>query len=79
MLTSVFGRHDEIKVSSDSVAGVLRSFDSYDAAASEAGLSRIYGGVHTRYDHEAGLQLGQEVARFVLSESGSPGFGFLGT
>ena len=40
-------------------------------AASEAGLSRIYGGVHTRIDHEAGIKLGHDVARFVLKEDGS--------
>jgi hypothetical protein len=35
--------------------------DSYSAAATEAGLSRIYGGVHTRFDHDAGLRLGHDV------------------
>ncbi len=59
--------------------GVVRAFDGYNAAASEAGLSRIYGGVHTRVDHEAGLTLGHEVAGVVVSEAGSPGFGLSGT
>jgi membrane-associated phospholipid phosphatase len=79
VLTAFFGSHDQIKVTSDALPGVVRSFDSYGAAASEAGLSRIFGGVHTRYDHEAGLQLGRDVASFVLSESRSPGFGLIGT
>jgi hypothetical protein len=46
---------------------------------SKPGLSRIYGGVHTRIDHDAGLRLGQEVAGFVLAEAGSPGFGLRGS
>jgi membrane-associated phospholipid phosphatase len=79
VLTSYFGKHDKIKVTSDALPGVVRSFDSYDAAASEAGLSRIFGGVHFRFDHVAGAQLGSSVAHFVLSESRSPGFGLIGT
>jgi hypothetical protein len=47
----------------------------YGAVATEAGLSRIYGGVHTRIDHEAGLELGHDVAAFVLDEAASSGFG----
>jgi hypothetical protein len=79
VLTSFFGKHDKIKVTSDALPGVVRSFDSYDAAAGEAGLSRIFGGVHFRFDHVAGAQLGSSVAHFVLSESRSPGFGLIGT
>jgi membrane-associated phospholipid phosphatase len=75
VLSSVFGAHDRIAVTSDVLPGMVRAFDSYSAAATEAGLSRIYGGVHTRIDHEAGLRLGQEVAGFVLAKAGSPGFG----
>ncbi len=79
ILGSFFGDHDRIRVTSDVMPGVVRTFDSYSAAASEAGLSRIYGGVHTRIDHEAGLRLGHEVAGFVVSEANSPGFGLSGT
>ena len=42
--------------------GVVRTFASYTAVASEAGLSRIYAGVHTRVDHDAGVVLGGDVA-----------------
>jgi membrane-associated phospholipid phosphatase len=79
VLASVFGDHDRISVTSDVLPGVVRSFDTYSAAAREAGLSRIYGGVHTRIDHVAGIELGNDVASFVLRESRSSGFGFIGT
>jgi membrane-associated phospholipid phosphatase len=79
VLSSVFGAHDRITVTSDVLPGVVRTFDSYSAAATEAGLSRIYGGVHTRLDHDSGLRLGQEVAGFVLVQAGSPGFGLRGS
>jgi hypothetical protein len=79
VLASFFGDHDRIMVTSDVLPGVTRSFNSYSAAASEAGLSRIYGGVHTRIDHEAGLKQGHDVARFVLDDAGSSGFGLGGS
>jgi len=38
------------------------------AAATEAGLSRIAAGVHTRTDHDAGTRLGRRVATYVLRQ-----------
>jgi membrane-associated phospholipid phosphatase len=76
VLASFFGDSGRLSVTSDVLPGVVRTFDSYSAAATEAGLSRIYGGVHTRLDHVAGLELGHDVAAFVLSASRTPGFGF---
>jgi membrane-associated phospholipid phosphatase len=58
VLTHVFGAHDALKVTSNVVPGIVRIFDNFDAAATEAGISRIYGGVHTRLDHVAGLTIG---------------------
>jgi hypothetical protein len=79
VLARFYGDHDRISVTSDVLPGVVRNFESYSAAATEAGLSRIYGGVHTRVDHVAGARLGSDVAGFVLGESRSSGFGFIGT
>jgi hypothetical protein len=44
--------------------GVARHFQSFEDIAVEAGLSRMFAGVHSRLDHEAGRRLGA-VARFV--------------
>jgi len=38
-----------------------------DALADEAALSRIYGGIHYRFDGEAGLALGRTVAAWALA------------
>jgi membrane-associated phospholipid phosphatase len=46
--------------------GVTRTFGSFQAAANEAGLSRIWAGQHTRLDHQAGERLGGQVAAFDL-------------
>lgn len=56
-------------VSSPTLPGVTRSFASFDDAAAEAGLSRIYAGVHTRLDHTSGLTLGSHVARYTLGNA----------
>jgi hypothetical protein len=66
VLASFFGDQQLFGVTSPALPGVTRSFDSFSAAANEAGLSRIYAGVHTRLDHVAGLTLGHDVANFVL-------------
>jgi membrane-associated phospholipid phosphatase len=75
VLSAFFGNRDRIRVTSDGLPGAVRTFDSYEAAATEAGLSRIFAGQHTRIDHEAGLELGNDVAHFVLHASSSTHFG----
>lgn len=66
--------HDQTKfdVTSESLSGVTRHFDSFGDAAEEAGLSRIYAGQHFRFDHLAGQQLGRRVAVFVVFTSLHP-------
>jgi hypothetical protein len=36
--------------------------------ADEAALSRVYGGIHYRFDGEAGLALGRRIARFAIEQ-----------
>jgi hypothetical protein len=52
--------------STGSLPGVTRSYTSFDAAAQEAGMSRIYGGIHYTFDNTAGLTLGQQVGNWTL-------------
>jgi hypothetical protein len=70
VLAAFFGDRDRIQVTSPALPGVVRSFDRYSDVATEAGLSRIFAGQHTRIDDVAGQQLGRDVARFVLGTSG---------
>jgi hypothetical protein len=67
VLTSVYGSHQAVAITSAADPGVTRSFSSLSAAADEAGLSRIWAGQHTRIDHRAGQQLGRQVAGAVLA------------
>jgi membrane-associated phospholipid phosphatase len=65
VLARLLGDHHPVTVTSEALPGVQRSFHTLSAVVQEAGLSRIYAGVHTRLDHVAGLRLGAEVARAV--------------
>jgi hypothetical protein len=71
VLSRYFGDHTAVTVTSELLPGVSRSFPSFDQASVEAGVSRIYAGVHTRIDHEAGLRLGHGVAGLVLERATS--------
>src|SRR5262249_20330355 len=66
VLTALFGAEYHFTVGADSVS-YTRSFDSFEAAATEAGLSRIYGGIHYRFDSVNGLAVGGEVADYVVA------------
>jgi len=46
--------------------GLERCFESFTAAAEEAGQSRIFGGLHYQFSNQDGLELGRRVARHTL-------------
>src|SRR5437899_4992713 len=54
VLAAVFGNKDQIRATSDVLPGVVASYTSYSDVATEAGLSRIYAGNHTRIAVDAG-------------------------
>jgi membrane-associated phospholipid phosphatase len=72
VLSSLLGGHVDLTVTTDMPVGGARHFSSFQAAATEAGLSRIFAGQHTRIDHEAGVEIGTQVARTVLRGFGEP-------
>jgi hypothetical protein len=51
------------------IAGNNRCWEDFDAAALDAANSRLWGGIHYRFDNEAGLELGAKVAAFTLTSS----------
>jgi hypothetical protein len=66
-LTNVFGKNVAFTDHSyDDLGYKCRSFRSLEEAAHEAGLSRLYGGIHYRPSIDAGYLLGQSVAEDVL-------------
>lgn len=72
VLSSIFRPRFDFAVTSSALPGVERQFASFPAVGEEAGLSRIFAGVHTRLDHVTGKQLGTQVARFVVDNFLTP-------
>jgi PAP2 superfamily len=69
VLAGVLGRDDvpfEIHWDAYGFTGVTRSYAGFWAAADEMANSRIYGGIHFRFDCVAGQEIGFNVARYVM-------------
>jgi len=49
-----------------------RSFESFAAAALECAMSRVYLGIHFRYDSVAGNELGHKVGGYALEKYLTP-------
>jgi membrane-associated phospholipid phosphatase len=80
VLSAYFGHQDVVRVRSDVLPSAeVRTYGGYEAAAIEAGLSRIYAGQHTRLDVNAGWTLGSTIGRLVLQQSASAQFGLPGS
>ncbi|SMP52665.1 Dockerin type I repeat-containing protein [Neorhodopirellula lusitana] len=85
ILTSLYGDDFAFASTSDGQSGLtqrpsalvtIRHFTSFHAAADEAGLSRIYGGIHFNFDHTSGIAAGNAIGSSVADnwlqrESGS--------
>src|SRR5262245_19564407 len=54
-------------IGSDAVPNVTRSFASFSAAADEAALSRLYGGIHYRSANDDGLAAGIAIGEWTFS------------
>lgn len=69
VLTSQFGDNFAYRDTSESEFGIApRSFKSFRDAAAEAGLSRVYGGIHFKNSCTVGTKEGQQVGQLVLNK-----------
>jgi len=50
----------------DALGYPARTFTSFEQASEEAAVSRLYGGIHYRFDNDAGLEMGREIGQNVL-------------
>jgi hypothetical protein len=67
VLISFFDRDRfDLTVTSEVLPDVERSFSRFSGAAKEATLSRIFAGVHFRFDETAGHRMGRQIADFVV-------------
>jgi membrane-associated phospholipid phosphatase len=71
---AMFYGTDEIAFTtgSDSLPGVTRSFRSFSAAAAEAAISRMYGGIHFRSANADGLASGLAIGEWSFTHYAQP-------
>jgi hypothetical protein len=68
VLTDIFGDNFNYTDTSEMEFGIPeRSFTSFRTAASEAALSRLYGGIHYRFDNVEGNKAGRRVGEMVVT------------
>ena len=72
ILADQYGDSNRFTVTSSTLPGVNRTFSQFSDAAAAAGLSRIYAGVHTRIDHEAGRRTGHSGRRLRAQPEPGP-------
>jgi hypothetical protein len=66
-MTSMFGNQLSFTDTSLLEFGINnRVIKSFRAAAEEAALSRLYGGIHYRFDNEQGLIVGKKIGELVV-------------
>lgn len=69
ILTKLFGNDYSFTDSTEVEFGIPpRSFNSFNHASSEAGISRFYGGIHYLPAVNYGLEVGNEIGKFVAKE-----------
>ncbi|MBL8825280.1 MAG: vanadium-dependent haloperoxidase [Planctomycetia bacterium] len=70
VFSAFFGAQTAFSGSSDGLPGVVRHWNSFRDAATEAGDSRIFGGIHFRFDSTEGLNCGRQVGIVALQKFG---------
>ncbi|MEK6153301.1 vanadium-dependent haloperoxidase [Flavobacteriaceae bacterium 3-367] len=68
-LTDIFGDNFAFDDDTEVAYGLpIRSFSSFNQAADEAAISRMYGGIHYRAAVEIGVKQGRDLGKFVLGK-----------
>lgn len=67
ILTELFGSSYAFSATSLSSPGMTRAYSSFAAAADEAGMSRIYGGIHFSSSNADGLASGRALANYIVA------------
>ncbi len=66
IMTHLFGDVPFTDYTHQSIGLQPRSFANFDAVADEAGLSRLYGGIHYRFDYVNGVAAGNVLGRYII-------------
>jgi hypothetical protein len=66
VLAALFGDNITFTLSTEGFVVPDRTFTSFSQASQEAADSRLYAGIHWRYDNEDGLALGRALGKYVF-------------
>jgi Domain of unknown function (DUF4114)/PAP2 superfamily len=66
VLGELIGNNVGFSTTSIGLPGVTRSYTSFQQAAQEAGMSRIYGGIHFMSANTNGLECGEKIGNYVI-------------
>jgi hypothetical protein len=70
VLESIYGPGDHFfTASNDAVPGVSLQYASFAQMAADIDDARIYGGIHFRFDQEAGAHLGRRIGSYVIDRN----------
>jgi hypothetical protein len=73
VLAQLSGSDDfQFVTTSDGLPGVTRRFRKFSDAAREAGISRIYGGIHFPSANRDGLECGKKIGQYVVENYFKP-------
>ncbi|MDP3642527.1 MAG: vanadium-dependent haloperoxidase [Bacteroidota bacterium] len=71
VLTALFGNNFAFHDNSDlQYIGMERDFNSFEEAAAEASVSRIYGGIHYRFTADVSAAQGKKLGAFIIEKLG---------
>jgi hypothetical protein len=69
VLTSVFGDNFAFQDTSDlRYIGMQRHFNSFNEAAAETSISRVYGGIHYRFSVDTGAEMGKRLGQMISTK-----------
>lgn len=67
VLTSIFGKNFAFQDTSDlRYIGMQRHFNSFEEAAAEASISRVYGGIHYKFSVDRGAEQGKKLGMLII-------------
>jgi hypothetical protein len=66
VLEQLYGpRRHSITLSNPAVAGVILQYENFEQITDDISDARVYGGIHFRFDQEAGGEQGSQVGAYV--------------
>ena len=69
ILTKLFGDNFAFLDTSDlEYIGMQRNFNSFYEAAAEVSISRVYGGIHTKYSVQTGTEQGRKIGEYIIQK-----------